>query len=48
MEPAVVIVVGIGVAGILAAIMIFARNYIKAEPNEALIFTGRKDSATGS
>ena len=47
MDPAVVIVVGIGVVGVLAAIMIFARNYIKAEPNEALIFTGRKDPATG-
>ncbi len=41
------IVVGIGVIGIVSGIMVFARNYIKAEPNEALIFTGRKDRATG-
>lgn len=41
------IVIGIGVVGILSGILVFARNYIKAEPNEALIFTGRKDRATG-
>ena len=47
MEPGLMIVIGIGVIGIIAALLIFARNYIKAQPNEALIFTGRKDNTTG-
>lgn len=47
MELWVAIVIIIGVSGILAAILIFARNYIKADPNEALIFTGRRNPATG-
>lgn len=46
-EPWIAIVLIIGVSGILGAILIFARNYIKAQPNEALIFTGRKDTSTG-
>ena len=35
-------IVGVGVTGFIALLMMFAANYIKAEPNEALIFTGRK------
>ena len=41
------IIIAIAIIGILSGILVFARNYIKAEPNEALIFTGRKDRATG-
>ena len=41
------VVVGIGVVGIFSGILVFVNNYVKAEPNEALIFTGRKDKATG-
>jgi flotillin len=43
-----VIVVVAAVVGIFFGIVIFAtKNYIKAEPNEALIFTGRRHKATG-
>ena len=37
-----IIVVAVAVVGFFATLMIFVRNYMKAEPNEALIFTGRK------
>jgi len=33
-------------AGILAIFILFVSNYLKAEPNEALIFTGRKYRTT--
>lgn len=39
------IVIFSGVVAVVAVLMIFARNYIKAEPNEALIITGRKYKA---
>jgi flotillin len=43
-----VIVVVAALIGVFFGIVIFAtKNYIKAEPNEALIFTGRKHKATG-
>lgn len=41
------IVIGIGVIGVISGILIFTRNYIKASPNEALIFTGRRHKETG-
>ena len=37
MEPGLMIVIGIGVIGIIAALLIFARNYIKAQPNAKAI-----------
>jgi flotillin len=43
-----VIVVVAALVGVFFGIVIFAtKNYIKAEPNEALIFTGRKHRETG-
>ena len=36
------IVISAVIVGLFATLMIFVRNYMKAEPNEALIFTGRK------
>jgi len=41
------IIIAVSAVGILSSIMIFTRNYIKAAPNEALIFTGRKQRDTG-
>jgi flotillin len=41
-----IIIAVVAVGGLLSGIMIFTANYIKAEPNEALIFTGRKHRAT--
>ncbi len=40
-----VLVIAVAVIGVFATLMIFVRNYLKAEPNEALIFTGRKYKA---
>jgi flotillin len=41
-----IIIVVAAVGGLLSGFMIFTVNYIKAEPNEALIFTGRRHRAT--
>ena len=43
----VAIVVAVAVVGLLSGILIFTTNYIKASPNEALIFTGRHQKETG-
>ena len=40
MFPALVI--GVGIAGFIALLLIFVRYYIKVPPNLALILTGRK------
>ena len=37
-----VLVIGAAIVGFFAILMLFVRNYLKAEPNEALILTGRK------
>ena len=39
LEP---VVIGAAIAGIFAILIIFVKNYLKAQPNEALILTGRK------
>jgi len=41
------IVVAVAAVGLLSGILIFTTNYIKASPNEALIFTGRQHKDTG-
>jgi len=41
------VVVGVAAIGLLSGILIFTTNYIKASPNEALIFTGRHHKDTG-
>ncbi len=43
----VVIVIAVAAVGLLSGILIFTANYIKASPNEALIFTGRRQKDTG-
>ena len=37
-----IIVIAISVIAVLSIVLIIANNWLKAEPNEALIFTGRK------
>ena len=41
-----VIVIAVAVIGGISVILILAKNYLKAEPNEALIFTGKRHRAT--
>ena len=41
------VVIGVAAVGLLSGILIFTTNYIKASPNEALIFTGRRQKDTG-
>ena len=43
----VVAIVAVASDGLLSGILIFTANYIKASPNEALIFTGRRQKDTG-
>jgi uncharacterized membrane protein YqiK len=38
-----IIVIAILVIAVLSIVLIIANNWLKAEPNEALIFTGRKN-----
>jgi len=38
-----IIVIAISVVAVLSIVLIIANNWLKAEPNEALIFTGRKN-----
>ena len=38
-----IIVIAISVIAVLSIVLIIANNWLKAEPNEALIFTGRKN-----
>ncbi|UCE48869.1 MAG: hypothetical protein JSW47_01755 [Phycisphaerales bacterium] len=38
-----IIVIAISVTAVFAIVLIIANNWLKAEPNEALIFTGRKN-----
>jgi flotillin len=38
-----IIVISILVIAVLSIVLIIANNWLKAEPNEALIFTGRKN-----
>jgi len=38
-----IIVIAIAVVAVLSIVLIIANNWLKAEPNEALIFTGRKN-----
>ncbi|MBN2313202.1 MAG: hypothetical protein JXM79_04690 [Sedimentisphaerales bacterium] len=42
MDFGLIIVISILVIAILSLVLIIAHNWLKAEPNEALIFTGRK------
>ena len=42
MLPLAAIVIVIALVGILSVFILFVSNYLKAQPNEALIFTGRK------
>ncbi len=41
-----IIIIAVALIGLLSGILVFTANYIKAEPNEALIFTGRRHRAT--
>jgi len=41
-----IVVIAVAFIGVISGIMIFAANYIKAEPHEALVFTGRRHRAT--
>jgi flotillin len=41
-EIGLIIIIAVGLVGLISGILIFTSNYIKAEPNEALIFTGRR------
>ncbi|MBL7152084.1 MAG: flotillin family protein [Phycisphaerae bacterium] len=41
-----IVVIAAAFIGVISGIMIFAANYIKAEPHEALVFTGRKHRGT--
>ncbi|MBN2270567.1 MAG: hypothetical protein JXN61_08135 [Sedimentisphaerales bacterium] len=41
-----IIVIVVAFIGVISGIMIFAANYIKAEPHEALVFTGRRHKDT--
>jgi len=41
-----IIVIAVAVIGGISVILILAKNYRKAEPNEALIFTGKRHRAT--
>ncbi|MBN2130382.1 MAG: hypothetical protein JW741_12840 [Sedimentisphaerales bacterium] len=41
------VVIGVAAVGLLSGILVFTTNYIKASPNEALIFTGRRQKDTG-
>jgi flotillin len=38
-----IIVIAVSVIAVLSIVLIIANNWLKAEPNEALIFTGRKN-----
>ncbi len=40
-----VVVIAVAVMGGISVILILAKNYLKAEPNEALIFTGKRHRA---
>lgn len=41
-----IIVIVVAFVGVISGIFIFAANYIKAEPHEALVFTGRRHKET--
>jgi len=41
-----IVVIAVAFIGVISGIFIFAANYIKAEPHEALVFTGRRHKAT--
>ena len=41
-----IVVIAVAFIGVISGIMIFEANYIKAEPHEALVFTGRRHRAT--
>ncbi len=41
-----IIVIAISFTAVLSLVLIIANNWLKAEPNEALIFTGRKNRIT--
>lgn len=44
MDLGLIIVISFSFIAIISVAMVLARNWLKAEPNEALIFTGRKTS----
>jgi len=41
-----IIVIAAAFIGVVSGILVFAANYVKAEPHEALVFTGRRHKAT--
>jgi flotillin len=41
-----IVVIVVAFVGVISGIFIFAANYIKAEPHEALVFTGRRHKDT--
>ena len=46
MDPLTITVIVVAFVGVVSGIFIFAANYIKAEPHEALVFTGRRHKGT--